>query len=107
MDLTAFYEKIRDEVLKIGEEYPVVVSRETGDGGKAGHPTEVPRPTAARMIVQGLARLANADEAKAFRAAQIAALRKVEEVAAAGRVQLSVMPTAELEKLKSAAKLKG
>ena len=40
----------------------VVISLETPDGGKAGVPTEVSRRNAARLIVEGWAELANADE---------------------------------------------
>ena len=105
MDLILYYSKIRGEEKAITEEFPVIVSNETGDGGKAGHLTEVPKSVAARMIVQGLARLAPAEAAQAFRAEQAAAVRIVEELAAAGRVQLSVMPTADFERLKNAAKL--
>ena len=105
MDLTLYYNKIREQERDISEEFPVIVSNETGDGGKAGHLTEVPKEVAARLIVQGVARLAASEQREAFRAAQAAALRSVEEVAAAGRVQFSVMPTADLDRLKTAAKL--
>ena len=105
MDLILYYNKIRGEEKVITEEFPVIVSNETGDGGKAGHLTEVPKSVAARMIVQGLARLAPPEAVQAFRAAQATAVRSVEELAAAGRVQLSVMPTADFERLKNAAKL--
>ena len=65
------------------------------------------RLVAARMIVQGLARLAQAAERRRrFARARAEAVRNVEELAAAARVQLSVMPTADLERLKSAAKSK-
>ena len=107
MDLILYYNKIREQQQEIGEDFPVVISNQTGDGGKAGHPTEVPRAVAARMIVQGLARLATQSEAEAFRAVQVAAVREAQELATAGRVQLSVMPTADLERLRSAAKSKG
>ena len=107
MDLILYYSKIREQESGIEEEFPVIISKQTGDGGKAGHPTEVPKAVAARMIVQGLARLGSQQESEAFRKAQLAAVHKAEELAAAGRVQLSVMPTADLERLKSAAKLKG
>ena len=105
MDLTLYYNKIREQERDISEEFPVIVSNETGDGGKAGHLTEVPREVAARLVVQGVARLAAPEQREAFRAAQAAAVRSFEEVAAAGRVQFSVMPTADLDRLKTAAKL--
>ena len=107
MDLILFYQKIREEENKIDEEFPVVVSKETGDGGKPGQCTEVPKHIAARLVVQGLARLAGTDEAEAFRGAQRAAVGRIEEQEAIAKVHLSVMPTLELEKLKSAVKSKG
>src|SRR4051794_29643251 len=107
MDLTLYYNSIREQESRIAEEFPVIVSNETGDGGKPGQLTEAPKAVAARMIVQGLARLAPAEQAEAFRLSQQAAVREIKEQAAVGRVQLSVMPTADLEMLKSAAKLRG
>lgn len=107
MDLFLYYNKIREEERKIEEEFPLVISNETGDGGKAGLTTEVPKAVAARMIVQGVARLAEPAEATAFRAIQAAAVRAAEDLAAAGRVNLSVLPTADLERLKSAVIPKG
>ena len=59
MDLQIYYQKIRDMETKITDEFPLMVSVETSDGGKGGTKTEVPRggwrPT---LLVEGLARLA-------------------------------------------------
>jgi hypothetical protein len=107
MDLTLFYDKIRAEERDIGEEFPVVISKETGDGGKAGHPTEVPKKIAARLIVQGLARLADAAEAEKFRTDQSAAILKVAQQESMAKVHLTVMPTSQVELLKAAAESKG
>jgi ribosomal protein L9 len=106
MDLTLYYNNIREEEARIAETFAVIVSNETADGGKAGQLTEAPKAVAARMIIQGLARLATAEQAEAFRADQEAAARQMKEQAAAAQVQFSVMPRAQLEMLKSAAKLK-
>src|SRR4051794_41412220 len=51
-------------------DFPLIVSHETGSGGRAGQVAEVARSVAARFIVQGLARLAKHDESKIFRDAQ-------------------------------------
>jgi hypothetical protein len=67
MDLRGYYEKIRDMESKIVEMFTVIVSLETPDGGKAGTTTEVSRALAAKMIVEGLARLATAEEKRALR----------------------------------------
>ena len=67
MDLQVYYQKIREMETKIADEFPLVVSMETADGGKGGTKTEVPRRLAAKLLVEGLARLASKDELKAYR----------------------------------------
>jgi hypothetical protein len=67
MDLRGYYHKVREMESKIAELFTVIVSLETADGGKAGTPTEVSRALAAKMVVEGLARLATAAEKRAFR----------------------------------------
>ena len=58
MDLRAYYQEIRDVEAKIPGPCAVVVSVATPDGGKAGTLTEVPRRVAAKMLVDGTAKLA-------------------------------------------------
>jgi len=103
MDLKLYYQKIRDMEAKIADAFPIVVSQETADGGKEGTKTEVPRRIAARMIVEGIVHLAKEEEARAFRALQAEALRVAEQIAALAKVQLAVLTSAELDKLKSTA----
>ena len=103
MDMRAFYQKIRDAAAAIEEPFPIVISLATGDGGKAGTAIEVARPVAARMIVEGSARLANAEEAQQFRDRQVEAKRLADQAAAASRVQLTVLTTADLNLLKNTA----
>jgi hypothetical protein len=81
-----------------------VVSVETPDGGKAGVLTEVTPGIAAKMLVEGAARLATAEEATAFAAANAEARRAAEQLAAAAKVQFAVLSTAELNKLKGVSK---
>ncbi len=106
MDLKLYYQKIRDVETKLLDEFPIIVSRETADGGKDGIKTEVPRRLAAKLIVEGLARLASTEEARLFREMVLEAKRVAEQVAAATRVQLAVLSTAELERLKGASQPK-
>jgi hypothetical protein len=68
MDLRVYYQKLRKTESEIQDEYPVVVSRETSDGGKQGLKTQVPRSLAARLITDGKAELATAEEAAQFHA---------------------------------------
>jgi fermentation-respiration switch protein FrsA (DUF1100 family) len=104
MDLRVYYAKVREVEAGIQEEFPLVVSLETGDGGKAGTRTEVPRRLAAKMTVEGQARLATAPEASAYRESLAEAHRVLEQAAAAARVQLSVLSTSDLNQLKNDAR---
>jgi len=103
MDLKIYYQKIRETEGKLTEAYPVVVSQETQDGGKAGVAMEVTRAIAAKMFVEGTARPATAEEAKAFRDRQAKAKQEADAAAASAQLKVSVVPTATLEKLTSAA----
>ncbi len=104
MNVRVYYQKIREAEAGIPEEYPVVVSRETADGGKAGVLTEVPRRVAAKLLVEGLASLASGAEADAFRSKQVEAKRAFDEEAAASKLQLTVVSATELERMKGARK---
>jgi hypothetical protein len=101
MDLRLYYQKIRDKESEITDAFPIVVSNETADGGKPGVLTEVTPGIAAKMVVDGVARLATAQEAKTFRAAQVEAKRVADQAAAAAKVQFTVVSTTELNNLKS------
>ena len=101
MDLRAYYRKLREIEAKLEEDYVVIVSLETPDGGRAGVCNEVQRAVAARMMVEGKARLATREEARAYRELLAEAKRRAEEAAAASRVQVTVIPEAELKALRS------
>jgi hypothetical protein len=100
MDLRQYYQKIRDKESAITEAFPIVVSNETPDGGKPGFLTEVTPGIAAKMVVDGVARLATPQEEKTFRAVQVEAKRVADQAAATAKVQFTVVPTTELNKLK-------
>ncbi len=68
MDVRGFFRKVKEVEATIPEDHVVVVSQETPDGGVAGRFTEVSRHNAARLIVEGRAKLADAGEAATFRA---------------------------------------
>ncbi|MBZ5581823.1 MAG: hypothetical protein LAQ30_06390 [Acidobacteriia bacterium] len=103
MNLTGFYNKLREVEATILEAFPVVVSLATPDGGKDGTVTEVTPKIAAKMLVQGLVRLAGEEEARIFRAAQAEAKRIADAAVAAAKVQLTVLTAAEVKKLQDAA----
>ncbi len=68
MDLKDFYARVRKIEDEIHEECVVIVSRATGDGGRAGVRNEVPREIAARMIAEQKADLADEKDAAEYRA---------------------------------------
>jgi hypothetical protein len=92
MDLKVYYRKIREQERRIEGDSVVVVSNETPDGGKAGVMTEVPRATAARMLVDDRAKLASDDEVKEFLERKAEAHRAHEQLVAANRMQITVVP---------------
>ena len=99
MNLKLYFEKIRETESQIAETFPIVVSEDTEDGGKAGRYAEVTRAIAAKMITENKARLATSDEAKAYREAQAEARRLAEETADAAKVQFTVVSAGEMAKL--------
>jgi hypothetical protein len=104
MDLRVFYQKMRQVEATLTEDDVVVISLETPEGGRAGVPGEVRKTVAARMIVEGRARLATAEEAREFRERTATAMRAAEQLAAAGRMQVTVISDADLRALKSGGK---
>ena len=104
MDLKVFYNKLREVEGGIQEPFPTIVSLASPDGGKEGVLTETSRRVAAKMVVQGRARLATTEEGKAFRQANEDARRKAEQEAAAAKLQLTVLTPADFNRLRNAGK---
>jgi hypothetical protein len=100
MDIRTYFQKIREAESKITEPFPVVISHDTGDGGKAGARTEVPRAVAAKMLVEGTAHPAQPAEAKEFREQQAEAHRVAVEQAKAAQIQMTLVPAAQVERMK-------
>ncbi len=100
MDVKAYYKRLREVEEEITDAFPVVASIDTADGGRDGEFTETPRWVAARMIAQGQARLATAEEASAYRRAQAEAAAKAEKQANAAKLQVAVLSQADFNKLK-------
>jgi hypothetical protein len=99
MDLKAYYQKIRETESKLVDRFPVLVSCQTEDGGKAGVCTEVSRSLAAKMLVEGTGREATADEVRAFRRAQAEAKRAADAAEAAKTMQFKVVSVDEVTRL--------
>jgi len=70
------------------------VSFETPDGGRSGVRTEVPKRLAAKLVVEGKARLASEKEASEYRDEISAAHRRAQELAAASKVQVAIVSDA-------------
>ena len=94
MDLKSYYRKIREIEQAIDEEFPIVVSKETRDGGRAGVFTEVPRVLAAKLIVDGIAEIAEAIVAKRHRDSQAEARRVAGQKQAGSRIEIQLTPDA-------------
>ena len=91
MDLRGYYSRIREVEGRLTDPC-VVVSLETPDGGRAGVRTEAPRRVAARMIIEGRARMASEDETHEYHQVREEARHEVEQVLAASRMQIVVAP---------------
>ena len=66
MDLRSYYQRIRETMAGLGTGDVWVESVATADGGKAGVFTQVPAQLAAKLIVDGKAKLADVAAAQAF-----------------------------------------
>jgi hypothetical protein len=100
MDLQIYYRKIREIEKSLSDPSIVMVSLDTPDGGREGVRTEVPRRTAAKMIVEGSARLATGEEVTEFQERKAEAKSRADQLAAASRMQFTVVSQNDLRKLK-------
>ena len=101
MDLKVYYQKIRELEQGFQSTYPVVISLETPDGGTPGVRTEVPVRIAAKMIVEGRARLADGDEVKEFQQQKVEAKRVADQLRVSGRMQVTVVSESDLRALQA------
>ena len=97
MDLKQYYRKIRETEAGLQDEYPVVVSLDTADGGKAGLVSEVSRSNAAKMLVEGRVALATDEQKKEFFEWQAEARKAAEQAELAQRVQVAIVSDPDLQ----------
>src|ERR1700688_991012 len=102
MDLRMFYQKLRKLEQEIADPHVVVVSHETSDGGRAGQKAEVSRAIAARLVLEGRARLASTEETAEYHKTIELALQDAEQRARSERVHVSVISDADLRAIKGA-----
>ena len=96
MELRHYFRKVREIEQSLTDEYPLVVSLETSDGGRAGRVIEVSRAIAAKMIVDGNAILATTEEQEAHWAAEDIARLANKRAELARRVQLAIVTENDL-----------
>jgi hypothetical protein len=101
MDLRMFYQKLRKIEQEIADPHVVVVSNETPDGGRAGQKSEVSRNMAARLVVEGKARLASPEEGAEFRSAIEQGLQEAEQRVLAQKIQVNVVSEADFRMVKA------
>ena len=101
MDLQIYYKKIRELEAGLRDPSVVVVSRETPDGGRDGVRTEVPRRIAAKMLVEGAARLATPDEAREFQEQKVETKRQADQLAAASKMHFTVLSAGDIKRIKT------
>jgi hypothetical protein len=106
MDLQLHYNKMRQEESKMTTEFPVIVSHETADGGKAGILAEVTRRIAARFITLGLARIASREEEKIFQDGKLEARQIAIKALQEATYSATALTLQGLEKLQAAARTK-
>jgi ethanolamine utilization cobalamin adenosyltransferase len=102
MDIRIYFQKVREIESSIKEPFVVVASLETPDGGKAGTLTEVTPSAAARLVVEGKARLANADETSEYRVRAERTRSEAEQVLAKSKMQFTLLTEQESKALRSA-----
>jgi hypothetical protein len=100
MNLRSYFQKIREFETRIMEPFVVLVSEETSDGGKEGLLTEVPKSVAAKMIADGRGHLASEDATREFQERKAQAKRDAGTEVTASRMQVTLIPTADLMKAK-------
>lgn len=104
MNLRTYYQKIRDIERNLVDPFVVVESNDTADGGKEGLMTEVPRQLAAKMIADGRARLAGEEAVRQFHQKKADEKRTADQEAVTNKMQMMLVPTAELMKTRRSAK---
>lgn len=97
MDVKQYYRKIREVEASLNESYPLVISLETSDGGKAGLVCEVSRELAAKMIAEGRSVLASEKEKELYRQQQATTKRAAEKAELARRVQVAIITDSDLQ----------
>ncbi|MGH9654072.1 MAG: hypothetical protein ACRD6B_11495 [Bryobacteraceae bacterium] len=73
------------------------MSLETPDGGKPGVVSEVARPLAAKLLVEGRSALASEEQKEAYRRQQVAGLKAAEQAKLARTLQVAILSDGEFQ----------
>ena len=103
MDLRVYYRKLRELERELTEEFVVVKSLVTPDGGVAGRLTEVSRALAARMLTDGVAELASGGETSVFRQKLAEEKKQEDQKRASAKIQFTVLTETDLRALQRGA----
>lgn len=104
MDLRGYYRKLRDIERNLLDDYVVVQSLATPDGGIAGRLTEVGKEVAARMVADGLAELAGENDVEVFRRELAEQKKREDQKRAATQIQFTVLSESDLRSLQKGSK---
>jgi hypothetical protein len=96
MDLRQYFKKIRDTEESIAEQFPLVVSVATSDGGQAGNITEVSRHEAAKAIAEGRATLASDEQKQAYLEREAARKQSADKAELSRRLQIAIVSESDL-----------
>jgi hypothetical protein len=102
MTLKEYYREMEAILATIEEPFVVVISLQTPNGGRAGVASEVGRETAARLVVEGKARLASGEEVARMRQERDDAKRLKDIAELQERVRMTRLAEDELKALKKA-----
>jgi hypothetical protein len=97
MDVKQYFRRLREIEESFIDRYPVVISLETPDGGKAGLLAEMSRSVAAKMILEGRAVLATPEQKAAYYEHQEATKKAAEKADLARRVQVAIIADPEFQ----------
>ena len=97
-----YFRELAEQESAIEEAFVLVISLATGNGGRAGIPSEANRATAAKLIVEKHARLATAEEIKQLRDDREESQRRSDISLLQERVRMTRLAEDELRSLKKA-----
>jgi hypothetical protein len=101
MDLKQYFKKIKDTEETIKSPYPLIVSLETTDGGKAGVVVEVTRQEAAKALVDNRAVLATEEQKTEYFEREKARKKSAEKAELSRRLQIAIVSDSVVHEIKA------